>query len=129
MGALYFNLVKLKSGISLPFEFLKKTFAIVLFFLAFNLNGQTAVKISTEIKAIPNAVTGKLDVEFKNDTQVDNLLVIVTDSLGQTIFLENLYRFNGLYKKSIELSNRGKGSFTLHVIKDEERINKKLSLK
>lgn len=129
MAGSYFNLIKLNLGISLRFELFKKTLAIVLFFLTFNLKAQTSVKVPTEIKAVSNSATGKLDVEFKNDIEVNNLLVIVTDSLGNTIFLENLYRFNGPYKKSIELTDKGKGSFTLHIIKDEERINRKLSLK
>lgn len=127
MNGLYFNL-ELESGTFLV-ENLKKAPAIILFLLAINLKAQTGMKIPTEIKAVPNSVTNKLDVEFQNEEQVDNLLVIVTDSSGQTIFLENLYRFKGAYKKSIELSEGGKGSFSLQVIKDAERIYKKLLVK
>ncbi|MCD6020110.1 MAG: hypothetical protein K0S53_3231 [Bacteroidetes bacterium] len=128
MNGLYCNHMALKSGISFT-EIFKKVVGVILFFLAFNLKAQTGMKIPTDVKANPNSATGKLDVEFKNEKQVDNLLVIVTDSLGRTIFLENLYRFKGPYKKSIELSEGGKGSFSLQVIKDAERIHKKLSIK
>lgn len=119
----------LKPGNFFSFGLIKISSIILFSFFAFNLNAQSVAKIPTVINAIPNSLNGKLEVDFDNDKQVDNLLVIVTDSLGNTIFLENLYRFKGSYKKSIELTNKGKGSFTLHISKDEEKINKKLVFK
>lgn len=108
---------------------LKNLLLIALIALAGSLASQTIVKQTTEVKSVPDKVKGKLDVEFRNDKQVDNLLVILTDSAGQTVFLENLYRYKGLYKKNIELPYQGKGFVTLHINKDEERIIRKLSLK
>lgn len=108
----------------------KKTLLILNLLITGSLACQTVgVKLPTEIKAIPDKVNGRLDIEFKNDKQVDNLLVLVTDSAGQTVFLENLYRYKGLYKKNIELPYGGRGFVTLHINKDEERIIRKLSLK
>jgi hypothetical protein len=85
--------------------------------------------LPTQVNTIHDKSRGKLDLEFKNDKLVDNLLVILTDSAGQTVFLENLYRYQGIYKKNIELPYKGKGFVTLHINKDDERIIKKLTLK
>lgn len=109
---------------------LKKMLSVGLLAMAGSFMGQTAgIKLPTEVKIVSDKVKGRLDVEFKNESQVDNLLVILTDSAGQTVFLENLYRFKGLYKKNIELPYKGKSFVTLHINKDEERIIRKLSLK
>ncbi|MES2567928.1 MAG: hypothetical protein V4565_13730 [Bacteroidota bacterium] len=102
---------------------------IGLFLIANNLICQTANIIPTKLMVSPDKVKGQLNVEFDNEKQVDNLLVILTDSTGKTVFLENLYRFKGFYKKNIDLPYKGRGNVSLHIIKDEEKIIKKISLK
>jgi len=103
-------------------------FCIVLLLLNTGFKSQESKQafVPTEVKANIDAPNKKVNVEFKVDTEQD-LLVIVTDSSGITIFLENQFRFKGVYKKSIDLPGRGK--FNLNVIKENEKINKSLFLK
>ncbi|MDF2451309.1 MAG: hypothetical protein K0S26_813 [Bacteroidota bacterium] len=82
-----------------------------------HLNGITVIK---EKQA-------RLLIKFNNDKPIHNLLVFVTDSAGQTIFLESIYNYKGVYNKYIDLPNHSKGQFTIHVNKDDERIIKVIS--
>jgi hypothetical protein len=70
----------------------------------------------------------KLDINFNAGQVVQNLLVIVSDSLGETVFLDNQYRFKGNYIKSVDLSNSPKGEYSVKVISDNEKINKKIKM-
>ena len=70
-----------------------------------------------------------LNIDFKIAEVVDNLLVRINDSSGQTIFLDNQYRFSGNYKQSVNLLKQGKGFYTVEIVGDKELLNKKLELK
>lgn len=76
-------------------------------------------KISN-LKIVNDTINHKVDVEFMADKEISNLLVIITDSLGHTIFLDNQYRFKGNYKHSMDFKKKGKGKYSLKIIKDEE---------
>lgn len=78
---------------------------------------------------IQNTNSGsKLDIHFNCDQVIQNLLVIVSDSIGQTIFLDTQYRFKGNYTRSIDLSNSPKGEYSVKVVRDDEKINKKIRM-
>jgi hypothetical protein len=70
----------------------------------------------------------KLDIHFNSDAVIENLLVIVSDSTGQTVFLDNQYRFKGIYARSIDLSGSPKGEYSVKVIRDDDKINKKIRM-
>jgi hypothetical protein len=82
-----------------------------------HLNGITILKETQE----------RLLIKFKNEKPIHNLLVFVSDSAGQTIFLESIYNHKGVYNTYIDLPNHGRGQFTIHVNKDDERIIKVIS--
>src|SRR5438874_704637 len=88
-------------------------------------NLQTVSGINIRKNFNPN----KFDIDFSAKNEISNLLVIVSDSLGRTIFLDNQYRFRGNYNRSVDLSNEKKGDYTLKVIRDHEKIETKLSVK
>ncbi len=111
------------------YKFLRQYFLFIFLFFTIYLSAQDSHKANpTELSILTDSNIGKIDLQFKNDNEVQNLLVFITDSAGHTVFLENLYRFKGLYKKTIDLKETGKGSYTLKVIKDEERINRKINI-
>jgi len=107
---------------------------ILLIFLAFlffpiRFNAQNSAKnLPTTVNVLTDANNNKVEIDFKNDREVQNLLVIITDSIGHTVFLQNLYRFKGPYKKSVDLKEAGKGRYTLMIIKDEEKIYKQINM-
>jgi hypothetical protein len=70
-----------------------------------------------------------LQINVDNPNPTENLLVVISDSSGQTIFLDNRFHFTGLYTKSIDLSRSGKGPYSLCIAKDSERSVTRFYLK
>jgi hypothetical protein len=73
-----------------------------------------------------DAALQKIDIQFEAETEISNLLIIVSDKKGETVFLDNQYRFKGEYKRSIDMKEYGKGEFSLKVIRDENSFNQQI---
>ena len=82
--------------------------------------------IASDLKIVNDSINHKVDIEFTSDKEISNLLILITDSLGNTMFLDNQYRFKGYYKQIVDLKEAKKGNYFLKIIKDDEQINKKL---
>ena len=70
-----------------------------------------------------------LQIIFSADQTIENLLVIVTDSLGQTLFLENKYRFRGFYHRDVSLQLAGRGHYYLLITMDEDKMKRDVIVK
>ncbi len=66
-------------------------------------------------------LTNPVQVSVDNDAAVENLLVVISDSTGQTIFLDNRFHLVGPYLRSVDLSRSGKGPYSLSIAKDDQR--------
>lgn len=110
----------------------KEFFLITLLFfsLTFTLNAQTELSPATnsDIKIVTDNIHRKVDIEFNSDKEISNLLVMISDSLGRTVFLDDQYRFKGKYKQSVELKEEGKGNYFVQIIKDNERFKKSIKI-
>jgi hypothetical protein len=93
-----------------------------------NLYAQATSDALSNVTIQNNNEAHKLDINFNAGQVIQNLLVIVSDSLGETVFLDNQYRFKGNYVKSVDLSNSPKGEYSVKVISDDEKINKKIRM-
>jgi hypothetical protein len=87
----------------------------------------SAKSLPVEYRISDDPLKNKMNIDFEIVQPVYNLLVIVHDSTGKTIFLENRYRFTGKYQREVELIN--KGTFFLQIVRDEERFNKTVMIK
>jgi hypothetical protein len=81
------------------------------------------------VQVMHNDVQQKIDVSFGTEKEIANLLVLVTDESGQTVFLENLYRFKGEYKNTIDLKTHGKGNYYLTVKRDDNIFDKQVIIR
>jgi hypothetical protein len=81
-----------------------------------------------EIDVRSDAAQQILDVRFSSENEIASLLVIVSDKRGETLFLDNQYRFKGEYKRVIDLKEYGKGEFFLKVVRDEDIFDKKITI-
>jgi hypothetical protein len=88
-------------------------------------SAQTA-KESNDIRVTKGSGQKKIDIEFDNTKEIYNLLVLITDSTGRTIFLDNRYRFKGNYRHTVDMTGEKSGNYKLNVTLDETRINKNL---
>lgn len=79
-----------------------------------------------DIKIVNDLINHKVDIQFKADEEILNLLVLVSDSLGHTIFLDNQYRFKGNYIHSVDLKEVLKGRCFLKISRDGDLINRTL---
>jgi hypothetical protein len=71
----------------------------------------------------------KIEVAFDASNEIYNLLVLITDSTGKTIFLDNKYRFKGKYLKSFDLGKSKKGNFNVQVHRDDVHSKKTINVK
>lgn len=108
----------------------KIIFITIVVFIGFpaTIISQTSAPglIASDLKIVNDSIHHKVEIGFTADKEISNLLVSITDSLGNTMFLDNQYRFKGYYKQVIDLKEAGKGSYFLKIIKDDEQISKKL---
>ncbi|MBI2722049.1 MAG: hypothetical protein HYX39_07735 [Bacteroidetes bacterium] len=101
----------------------------ILLFTGINLRAQAYKVIPPNIKIINDSIDSKVKIDFKTDWEIDNVLVFITDPKGNTVFLENKYRFTGKYTKNVDLTPAGKGDFLLTIICDDEEVKRKLIIR
>lgn len=88
-------------------------------------NGQTRLKQTSYINSLTNSIyNNKVEVKFSAPEKVNSLLVLIADSTGHTVFMDNEINFKGTYKRIIEL--KGKGKYHLKINANDERISKTL---
>jgi len=102
---------------------------IFLFFAAFDQSAQNSSKTKTPDKYKVNVIADRVvNLEFTADKAIGNLLVVLSDNFGNTLFMDCQYNFKGLYKRTMDLSSYGKGDYHLKIVTDEEEVNKKLNI-
>jgi len=79
------------------------------------------------LKIYPNPNTGQFVVEM-NIPQTGNYLIKLFNSLGQEIFTTELKKFNGIYKKQLDLRKYQTGIYDFQLITDKGTVNKKIIL-
>jgi hypothetical protein len=68
-------------------------------------------------------------IEFNSDTVVDNVLILVVDDSGNTLFLDNQKNFKGIYKCSVDMSNYAKGNYFVNIKSESEQKQAKLTIR
>lgn len=108
-----------------------KILLLIFIFLltGINLQAQTYKVIPRNLKIINDSINSKVEIDFKTDWEIDNVLVFITDPKGNTVFLENKSRFNGKYSKIVDLVSAGNGDFSLTIICDDEEVKRKLIIR
>lgn len=108
---------------------LKLYTGVALFLFAVNTSGQTSSKPkpSNDLKVNISAKKA-IDIEFPVERTAGNLLVLVTDQKGTTVFLSSENNFKGTYKRKIDLGMAAKGKYDLKVVMDNEMINQKIEI-
>lgn len=104
-------------------------FSILCFTSTIYAQGVAEPKIKEDVKIVNDRMANNVNIAFKAEKEIYNLLVLITDSLGQTIFLDNRYRFNGDYNQSIDFKNYKKGQYTIKIIGDDDKITKKIDVR
>lgn len=93
-----------------------------------NTNAQTAkpTRTALDFKTAIDKPGKKILLEFDFPKEED-VLILVTDSAGITIFLDNKHRFKGKYSRTIDLP--GKAPFNLNISRINENINRRIDLR
>lgn len=121
------NLYKLNKLIS------KKTIAFlhVLVLIVLKSNAQiipSTPMIENTLEVANDLFKNKVNIEFSAKQEIYNLLVLITDEHGKTIFLDNRYHFTGNYNKSIDFKSYDKGVYLVKIISDHENVTKKIDI-
>lgn len=80
------------------------------------------------IKIEHDSVNQKINIEFLTTDIIYNLLVRVGEAGGQTIFLDNQYKYSGHYKREINVKSWTRGTYLVDVILDNNKTNKSIKI-
>ena len=88
------------------------------------VDAQTSTRKTSYIVALTNnSSNNKVEINFSAPEKINSLLVLIADSSGQIVFLDNKIDFKGTYKRIVDLR---KGNYYLKINDNEERIIKPL---
>jgi len=108
---------------------MKKLFLFIVLLFYGQLNAQVVTaKIASIDKVSYYCTNNKVEIKFTSTKNTPNLLVLIVDSTGHTLFLDNQFNFKGDYKRMVDLSSNGKGKYYLKITDGESRINKQFSI-
>jgi hypothetical protein len=68
-------------------------------------------------------------IEFDTQQPVGNILILVVDSAGHTIFMDSQNNFKGTYKCSIDMKRYANGDYMVKIKSDGDVVDKTLSFK
>lgn len=110
---------------------LKKIAKFILLFISFAIlsKAQNATIGTDQIKIESDSILNLITIDFNVQDIVANLLVYLVDSDGHTVFLDNKYNFSGIYKKSIDMKNQGKGFYLIEVSEDSKHFSRKIEFR
>jgi hypothetical protein len=65
-----------------------------------------------------------VDLRFKATEEINDLLILVSNEQGETVFMDNKDHFKGEYKNTIDLNSFAKGEYSIKVKTDKNELNK-----
>lgn len=106
---------------------MKNLLCIFLLVIALQYNAQTAAKTNSDNKfKVSVSAERSVQIEFPVDKNIYNVLVLLVDDSGNTVFLDNQYNFKGVYKRTIDLSKSPIGNYYLKISNDDAVVTKKI---
>jgi len=80
-----------------------------------------------QLKVYPNPNTGEFTLEI-NLTETQDILLTITNILGQQVYSEKYRAIKGTYQTKIDLSSYANGIYNVQLLSKEGIINKKIIL-
>lgn len=106
---------------------------LLVLLLSFSAEAQTAQRINLplgDLKVNADSLARSFTIGFNAQNEVANLLVRVSNSSGETLFLDNQYWFTGSYSRVVKLLDQQPGLYILEITKDDDTpLTWKLELK
>jgi hypothetical protein len=90
-----------------------------------SLTGVNDLFVNNHLDVYPNPNNGEFTVSF-NTLNIDNYLIKVTNTIGQTVYEEKLDHFSGAYSNKIDISAFTKGVYMLSVSNSRNQTVKKV---
>ena len=91
-----------------------------------NYNAITNLNIS-EFSVYPNPTSGYLNIEFTSTKLADYAVKVISYN-GAQVYIDELRRFNGDYKNTIDLSSFAKGTYLVEIGYEGHMIYRKIVL-
>ncbi len=105
------------------------TIAFVLVAGCFYAQPVLAKEIKGEdVRIFNDSILNKLEIEFDCVVPINDLLVLITDSSGNTVFLECQRMFSGKYKHTVDFNKCARGSYDIKIIRDNLRMNRRIEI-
>lgn len=74
--------------------------------------------LKADFTIYPNPSTGQFKLEFSQDKKAPTKIQII-DLSGRTVYSEDLGQFKGRYNNNIDLSQFGKGVYTIYIMNED----------
>jgi hypothetical protein len=84
---------------------------------------------ASEVSIVADPIKQKIKIEVNQGAEICNILVLVVDETGKTIYMDDRSHHKGIYKNEVDLGKKGKGMYALKIIADHEEINQKVVLR
>ena len=110
------------------FKFKWVTAVVTLLFFAEMRSQDVKPKARPEYK-IDLVDNKEVHIEFNSDTTLDNVLILVVDESGNTVFLDNQKNFKGIYKCFVDMSTYAKGNYFVNIKSESEQKQAKLTIR
>src|SRR5258708_6879394 len=98
----------------------------ILFWFGTTYSQSAASQIINAENVVIHHANNNVEIEFRQNKKT-NLLVLLADKTGHTVFLDNRHNFIGIYKQKFVVAK--KGEYFLKVIDDEGQISKTFTIK
>lgn len=90
---------------------------------SFCLQSQTLDKT---LSITQNQDSLSVSIKFLQESVAENLLIVISDTNGSTIFLDNKKNYSGHYNRSVDLSSACPGFCTIRISTEVERYEYKV---
>lgn len=71
---------------------------------------------------------GQASIEFSSVETIKDVIMIITDSTGNTVFFEQIEKHSGNYLRTINLKESGRGTYHLKLMRDENIFSASLTV-
>ena len=83
------------------------------------------IKFINDLSAFPNPSNGEFTISMKVTKPMD-LMIRISNTIGQVVYREELNKFSGAFSKVISLPAVSSGIYTLSIVSEEGSLQRKM---
>jgi hypothetical protein len=93
-----------------------------------NVSVDQIKSVDRSLSVYPNPTSDAVNVQFQLNGSGEDVDLMVSDVLGQRVYVQQMKNFNGTYNQAIDLSRQANGIYILHLRVGSDVISRKIVL-